>query len=422
MMTQDFNKALDQCLTLLDEGSTLDECLTRYPEHAAELRSLLEVNLKIRRVPPPVSTSTAFTAGKHRMLEALAEKKRRQPSLRSRLLERLNSLFGERPWELPLPQKRPLAFQMALAAVAVLVIVAFGGIMLHKWQNMSIPQAASLQSVEGAVEVLLADGDTWRKASAKEQLEEGSRIRTGPLSAAELAFFDGSVTKLEAETEITLSRLRSRRDGSAKMIVLHQWLGKTHSQVQHLRDSASRFQIESATAVASVRGTTFAVTVDRDGTMHVNVEEGIVEVTSQGKTVELRAGQMAKVQAGRAPGPPEKEPTETPEPTETLEATETPEPIETSEPTETLEATETPQPSGLTRTPQPPGLTKTAQPPGLTKTAQPPGLTKTPQPPGQTKVTPGQDKKTPEPDDGDDGGDDNGDRGGGGGGGGGRGK
>jgi hypothetical protein len=397
-MKRDVNYALDECLTLLGEGRvTLEECLARYPEYASELRQALEVALEVRRVSPPISSPTAFTAGKQRMLEALAEKQRRQvasPSAFAWSAGGLAALFGRR--DRPTMLRYTLAFPLALAVMIALVLCMVGGLSLVYWPKMTVAQGATLDRVSGAVEILPANGDTWRLASVGERVETGDRIRTGSLSTARLVFFEGSTTDLMASTEVAVTQVSARREGSDKIIALHQWLGRTYSCVQQLSGRASRFEIETPTAVAGVRGTEFIIAVEGDGTTSVAVVEGLVEVTAQETTVTVLAGEKTTVQPERPPSTPAQHLQSTPRPaapvpkpgaTTTVTATSAP------RPTVTPTHTSTPQPPGQAtpappepgRTRQPPGQTKTPQPPGHTKTPQPPGRTKTPQPPGHTK-------------------------------------
>jgi hypothetical protein len=404
-MKQDLTHVLDECLTLLREGRvTLEECLGRYPEYASDLRSLLEVALEVSRTPRPIPSPAAFATGKQRMLEALAERQRRQaasPAPGPRYVRRTTPLVRGRPGESARPAawKRAPAFRLALAAALALVLCASGGLLLLSWPGATVAQMATLDPVDGVVELMPAGSDTWHPASAGEQVEAGSRIRTGPLSTATLAFFDGSTTDMEAQAEVTVIDLSSRR-GGGRVILLRQTRGQTYSRVRRLPDRASRFEIETPTASTAVRGTEFAVAVEADGTTSVTVAEGLVEVTAQETTVVVSAGQKTTVQPARPPSPPATMLGITPTPTSTPTATPTATATATSTftPTATPMPTSTPQPPGQTKTPQPPGLTRTPQPPGLTRTPQPPGLTKTPQPPGQTKTPqpPGQTKK-PQP-------------------------
>jgi hypothetical protein len=386
-MKRDLTHALDECLALLrEERATLEECLARYPECASGLRPLLELARELQDLPQPTPSPAAFTAGKQRMLDALVEKR-----------------DGLAAW------KRTPAFRLALAGALALALFALGGSLLLSWPGVSVAQMATLDQARGAVELMPAGSDTWRPASSGEQLEAGSQIRTGPLSAAKLVFFDGSTTDLEAEVAVAVVQMNSRRDGGKAIILLRQTSGQTRSHVRRLPDQASRFEIRTPTAVVAVRGTEFTTTVETDGTTSVAVAEGLVEVTARETTVAVPAGQRTVVQPERPPSTPALVPPAAPTPsssraiTSTATATATcasrppalPVPNSTPQPPG---LTKTPQPPGLTKTPQPPGLTKTPQPPGHTKTPQPPGHTKTPQPPGHTKTPqpPGQDKK-PEP-------------------------
>jgi ferric-dicitrate binding protein FerR (iron transport regulator) len=377
-MKRDLTHALDECLALLGEGrATLEECLARYPKCASDLRPLLELTLELQGLPRPSSSPAAFAAGKRRMLDALVKK-------RDGLAVR----------------KRAPAFRLALMGALALALFAIGGSFLVSWPGVSVAQMATLDQVSGAVEFLPAGSDTWRPVLASEQLEAGSQVRTDPRSAARLRFFDGSTTDLGARVEVAIIQMNAQRDGGKAVILLRQTSGQTHSHVRRLPDQASRFEIRTPAAVVTVRGTEFTTTVETDGTTSVAVAAGLVEVTAQGTTVLVSAGQQTTVRPERPPSIPAMIPQVTPTPaspptiTPTATTTATaPAPMAPSVPTST------PQPPGLTKTPQPPGQTKTPQPPGLTKTPQPPGLTKTPQPPGQTKTPqpPGQDKDSQPP-------------------------
>ncbi|HIQ01869.1 MAG TPA: hypothetical protein EYH30_07035, partial [Anaerolineales bacterium] len=351
------NQALDESLVLMEEsGATLEECLARYPEYAEDLRVLLEVALGVRRVPRLVSSPAAFAAGKRRMLQALEEKKRRSavaPHPLRRIVEQIAALFawGERP----APQRRVPAFQLVTTAALVLLLIVVGGLSLASQNGGTVTQVAVLSRVGGVVEILPTDSDTWRLAEAGEVIEAGDRVRTGLDSAATLLFFDGSTTDLEANTKVTLVQMLSRRDGGGRAIVLHQWLGRTYTQVEHLPDAASRFEIETPTAVTAARGTEFAVAVEEDGTTSVVVIEGLVDVTAQETTISVEAGRAttvrptqppARVQLVSVPSPtPWSVPLRLPFPLDTARPAHTPVPTETPFSTRTPTPTGTPVPS-----------------------------------------------------------------------------
>ena len=418
-MNQDVNHALDECLAHLGEGkATLEECLVRYPEYASDLAPLLEIAIQVKSTPQPTPDPDAFAAAKHRMLEPLAERKRRQAvsvssAPRSRqpgwiaTVLRGGARLAARP--------STLASRLALAGAMVLALLAVGSLFLLSSPGAEmegVARMATLDRAEGTVDLLPVGSDTWLPASAGEHVEVGSRMRTGPGSAAVLVFFDGSTTNLEADTEIAVIEMSSPR-GNDRVILLEQSRGQTYSHVQRTPDHQARFEIQTPTALVAVRGTEFSTAVEMDGTTRVTVTAGTVEVTAQEATVVVLSGEETTVRPGQIPDDPVSVPQEmpVPDPTPTFTSTPTPTALAVPEPTATPKPKSTAQPAAPTVTPRPPtqtgtlqpadedvspqpaDVTRTHQPPGLTKTPQPPGQTKTPQPPGQEKPKPDHEKK-----------------------------
>jgi hypothetical protein len=278
--------------------------------------------------------------------------------------------------------RHAINLQVAMMIAVVLWLFFAVGASLLAGLRPDVTHVATLARMHGSVDILVAGSDTWQSVEVGTQIKASTRVRTGPDAAAQLAFFDGSTTDLASNTEVSVAQMSSRRKGGGKIIVLQQRLGQTYHRVQPLLDADSRFEVETPSAVASVRGTEFALDVGADGATLVVVVEGLVNVKAQEVTVPVEAGHGTVARPQQPPEPAR--------PASTL-----PVRIETLEPPG---QTKTPQPPGQTKTPEPPGQTKTPQPPGQTKTPQPPGQTKTPEPPGQTKTPqpPGQDK-TPKP-------------------------
>ena len=333
-MTKDLDRALDESLTLLMEGrATLEECLARYPEHAADLRPLLETALQLYRTPRPTTRPAAFAAGKRRMLRALTEKQQhlvpsspapRRPGWIAALLERKEKTRRE---------YGPLYLRQVMAAATALILLVAAGFLFLSWLQTPVARAATLAQVDGVVEVLPEGEQTWHPAAVGERIEPGDRIRTGPASAALLRFFNGSTTNIGAETEISLVQMNSRRMGGHEVVVLHQWIGESYHRVQPLPDSASEFKVETPAAITRVRGTVFAVIVEEDGTTDVVVVEGKVDVIAQERIVQVLAGQGTTVQPKHPPVP--ARPTAVATPTPWSTPTSSPTPTFTSIPTST---------------------------------------------------------------------------------------
>ncbi len=405
-LEQGLSEALGASLLLLEEGrATMEGCLARYPEYTAGLRPLLEIVLDVRCAPRLAPSRAAFASGKRRMLKALAEKRDQpvSPSWLTHRIEWIAAIFG-RLGSRAVPRRAP-TLRPALRAAFALILLVFGSLFLQTWFGGTVAQAGDLARVSGVVEVLPVGSEIWRLSSAGDRVEAGDRIRTGRLSAATLVFFDGSTTDLGAEAEVTVARMSSRRDGSGKVIVLHQWLGQTYNHVNHLLDTASHFRVETPTAVTTVRGTEFVIAVESNGATRVQVVEGVVNVTAEDTTIAVLTGQETVVL-------PEHQPVaacpicaatpmpwsisllpylvretpgwaHTPEPTETLgvrevaEITRTPTPGEAWEPTEPTSTHTLPTQQQPTLPPMPTGIPAPTAIPTPVPTSRP---TSTPMP------------------------------------------
>ena len=390
LLGQYLGRVLNEYLLPLEDGQvTLEECLAHYPEYAVELRPLLEVALKVRRIPRPTLSFAAFAAGKRWMLDVLAEKKRRRVTFPGPLARRtgwLPPFLGK--WKRAVLSGRVPVLRPVLAGALALILFIIGGQFLFPLIGVTVPRTAALVQAGGTVEVLPTGDAIWRRALIDEQIEAGDRIRTGPFSFATLRFFDGSTTDLEAETDITVAQMFSRRDSSGKVIVLHQWMGRTYNSVESLTDMASRFQVETPVAVMAVRGTEFEIVVGVSGATRVAVVKGGVDVTTQETTVAVLAGEEKTIWHGPSllavplPHTATAIPTFTPMSTLSLYPVQdtlpwTPTPSETPLLVEVVRRTNTPRPAGTsvppgggagpTDSPQP----ATAAPPTAVPTLRP---------------------------------------------------
>lgn len=242
----------------------------------------------------------------------------------AQLLSQQSTAICERASNVTLPNVRPDPQTILAGALLVSTVVATVLFVRDRVDDV-LDQTAALAQIEGIVEVLPDGKEIWQEASDGYVIKPGDRIRTGPASKAILNLFDGSTAALENQTELTIVRMEARRDGLAKVIVLHQWLGETHHRVEPLLDQVSRFQVETSAAIAAVRGTEFTVNVEDDGATEVRVLEGLVKVTAQNVTVDVNESQETSVAVREPPlavrpisiplpiRPPKEAPTEQPQ-------------------------------------------------------------------------------------------------------------
>ncbi|MFH1141248.1 MAG: DUF5667 domain-containing protein [Chloroflexota bacterium] len=138
--TEEFTQVLDQCLDkVLQEGATVESCLQRYPQHAAQLGPLLTTALGTRRTLDFTSNASA----KDRARLAL------QTALRQRKARPWRSVWGL-PAGVSAQLAGPRRWAAATAAAAALM-VALGGTGMVAASSESVP-GQPLYSVKRAVE------------------------------------------------------------------------------------------------------------------------------------------------------------------------------------------------------------------------------------------------------------------------------
>ena len=192
-------------------------------------------------------------------------------------------------------QPRPLF----VGAAAMLFLVIIAGIMLLSGPANS--SSTEIAIVQGTAEVQTAGSNAWVPASEDETLQDGSTVRTGDDSSVVLTFPDASKVLIAPDTELSVLRMNAQSNSSTRVIVLRQTSGSTHNIVQHTSSSASRYEVQTPSAVVTVMGTEFTVDVDDEGTTRVLVDKGTVTVAGQGVTITLNAGQTTTVNVGEPP-------------------------------------------------------------------------------------------------------------------------
>lgn len=72
-MSRKFDTVLDDCLSLLREGASVEDCLARYPDHAGDLLPLVSLASAVRGVPTPRPDADAVETHRTRMLDAVKQ-------------------------------------------------------------------------------------------------------------------------------------------------------------------------------------------------------------------------------------------------------------------------------------------------------------------------------------------------------------
>lgn len=204
-------------------------------------------------------------------------------------------------------RRRLTASAVAIATLSLLI----GGIVLLSGGSATAKQIATLRILEGTVEVKEGSGP-FAPATDGGSLREGDTVRTGPDGRAEIEYFDGSVTRLDVGTTFAITTLETLDQAAgSRVIEAEQTSGNSYSRVTELADAASRFEIETPNATASVQGTIYAIFSQEDGSVWVVVLDGSVAVSgSDGTSVQVGAGLMVTVAPDGSIGDPEPIPDE----------------------------------------------------------------------------------------------------------------
>jgi len=179
--------------------------------------------------------------------------------------------------------------RMLLAAAAVVVCaVPLGGQDIY---NATVVEQLGQVSVQAA--------GYFTPLSVGSAIRPQQVIVTGPDGYAKFRVSDGSTFEVFNNARVVFrENLGNWKD------LLNVWPGRVKVFIQHEPGRPNHNEVSSPTAVISVRGTVFDVTVeDDDGTTLVTVDEGIVTVrntTAAGSVAILSGGDFIRVFRGQA--------------------------------------------------------------------------------------------------------------------------
>jgi hypothetical protein len=146
-------------------------------------------------------------------------------------------------------------------------------------------EQVEILAVEGVAQYRL--GDLWQELASGAKIPQGAQIRTFDDSMVLVAIPGGHQVLLGSNVDLVLSNIAS---GDVK---LYLSLGKVWSRVRKKLEGLLKFEIETPSAVAGVRGTQFSVEVLATGYTHVSVWEGRVWVGDRHQELELYERQTA---------------------------------------------------------------------------------------------------------------------------------
>ncbi len=113
----------------------------------------------------------------------------------------------------------------------------------------------------------------------------GDRIKTGKNSKIEILLPDKSYIRLAEQTIFEMKSVCFNETSNMRDISLTLIMGKVWAKVSTLFDFKGRFEINTKTAVAGVRGTTYRINAYKDTSAIVKVYKGEVEVKGKKSSI-----------------------------------------------------------------------------------------------------------------------------------------
>ena len=168
-----------------------------------------------------------------------------------------------------------------------------------------VPVDGTVTFVKGDVSIKLKEAQAWQRLYLNDKISQGNWIRTGVSGAIEISFENQFSFFLRPNTTIKITAARKK---SAVYLLYQLFLdvGKTISKIKQSTGKETRFEIQTPSAVAAVRGTEFRAGVDPDATTRLEVLAGIVAAKAANQEVEVKAGEGTKIEKDKAPTKPRK--------------------------------------------------------------------------------------------------------------------
>src|SRR5438552_2881 len=194
--------------------------------------------------------------------------------------------------------------RVLIAAVIAALVVVPAALVISQQRASS---ASTILSILDGTASVARGAAAFVSASDGDIVTTGDRVQTADRSHAMVSFFDGSTLEIEPATTVQIEEAQGAASG-AIAIRIAQTLGRTWASVQKLTRVDSKFEIRTPTLTAAVRGTGFIIEVLADGTSSVQTTDGTVQVTAQGQTVSVGAGQTTIAPPNGPPSAPASSP------------------------------------------------------------------------------------------------------------------
>jgi Tfp pilus assembly protein PilF len=170
----------------------------------------------------------------------------------------------------------------------------WGGPALRAQTQTAAPSNAKLLTFSGTLEIAPAGTTSWTAAQPEQVLRIGDQVRTGKNSRASIRMSDLSVVRIYEST--TLEIKPPSKPGHNSVIDV-----KSGASYFFNRDKPQETEFQTPSASGAIRGTEFNLAVSEDGQTQLALLDGQVTLSNDAGTVEVKSGEQATVDLGKAP-------------------------------------------------------------------------------------------------------------------------
>ena len=207
-----------------------------------------------------------------------------------------------------------VSYRSIFIALLFIVLVG-GGVGYYFWPRappgapVEAPPAtvttARFTTLEGNVKVKAVTTFEWVNADRAMVLRKSDLVRTGPGSAAEITFFDGTVVHVRPDSLITIEETSEDPSTKRRKVAWHISSGEVQFNAPRPGAGGSEREISTPTLRTTTRdAATGGVAVQESGESNIKLYSGTAKVeTKTGETLQLEANTQVKVDAAGKAAP-----------------------------------------------------------------------------------------------------------------------
>jgi FecR-like protein len=174
------------------------------------------------------------------------------------------------------PKKKRKSTSMNQKILIMILFIMIISIIGFVWFTQTSDVASAQLVIDYGTVQVKHEGSNWTSAETGMFLFQSDALRTGEDTYASVILFESSIIRLDSNTEILLKKIIQQAETTN--ITIEQESGRTWNTIQKI-SGIDNYEVQTPTAIASVRGTAFDVNVTTSGSTRISVINGTVNVS-----------------------------------------------------------------------------------------------------------------------------------------------